>query len=231
MTEVRVRAAGRLIHLPCDRSLTFGRDRGCDVCLDPADRGISRVAGSIEHQAGTWWVVNHSAKRALHVVDETRLALPLPVNAEGWPLSRQAIGGRRITVLVAGELWTHELVVEPVGTQHTDTASRKSADPRSTISHVPTLTENRRAALVALASGYLRPHPDYDPRPLGYEDAAALLGIKGTQLRKRIEQIRGQLTDAGVTGLDSVDARRALCEWSLAMRLISPADLSLLPPA
>lgn len=229
MTGVRVRAAGRLIPLSQGRSLSFGRDRTCDVCLDPADRGISRMAGIVEYKAGTWWVVNCSTKRTLHVVDDSRLAAPLPVNAAGWPLSRYAIGSLRTTVLVAGDLWTHELIVEADGFPCTDSSSKTPSDPRSTISQAPTLTENRRAALAALASGYLRPYPDYDPRPLSYEEAAALLGIGRCQLRKRIEQIRTQLTDAGVVGLDPVDARRSLCEWSLAMRLISVSDLALLP--
>lgn len=228
MTGVRVRAAGRLIPLSEDRSLSFGRDRACDVCLDHADRGISRIAGTIEYESGTWWVVNHSTKRTLHIVDDTRLAVPLPVNAEGWPLSRHAVGHRQITILVAGELWTHELTVEPGLHRRSDTTPGASADPRSTISQMPILTHNRRVALAALASGYLRPHPDYDPRPLSYEGAAALLGIRRSQLMKRIEQIRAQLTEAGVSGLDPVDARRSLCEWSLAMRLITTSDLALL---
>ena len=50
--------------------LTFGRDPSCAVRLDPDDLGISRLAGSIEQDAATWWVLNRSTVRPLEVVDE-----------------------------------------------------------------------------------------------------------------------------------------------------------------
>src|SRR5262249_13464322 len=49
---------------------TFGRSSDCTVCLDADDSGISRRAGSIERDGGTWWLLNRSSVRALAVVDE-----------------------------------------------------------------------------------------------------------------------------------------------------------------
>ncbi|WP_338056624.1 FHA domain-containing protein [Sinosporangium album] len=240
LTTLSVRAAGRVIPLPPDRTLSFGRDRSCDICLDPADPGISRVAGSVECDAGTWWIVNRSTRRTLHIVDDARRAVPLPVNAEGWPQGRYAVGLRVVTVLVAGELWTHELVLEPERAETASETEQPTPPPTSpptpppvpavpAVARVPVLTEAHRAALAALASGYLRPHPHYDPRPLRYEHAAALLGVRAGRVRQRVERVRVRLVAAGVSGLDAVDARRSLCEWCLAMGLIGPHDLKLLP--
>ena len=62
-------AAGRATLAPGDR-LTFGRARECGVCLDPDDLAISRIAGIVEFEHGTWWVANASATRPLSVVDD-----------------------------------------------------------------------------------------------------------------------------------------------------------------
>jgi hypothetical protein len=44
---------GRSRVLTAGEVLTFGRAASCTACLDPQDRGISRLAGCIEHDAGT----------------------------------------------------------------------------------------------------------------------------------------------------------------------------------
>ncbi|HEY1174980.1 MAG TPA: hypothetical protein VGF17_02395, partial [Phytomonospora sp.] len=62
--------------------------------------------------------------------------------------------------------------------------------------------------------------------PLTYQQAASLLGVRADQVRKRIEHIRGELTDRGVLDLGNrQDAPRRLCEWYLSMRLLTRADL------
>src|SRR5690242_4974566 len=49
-----------------DHPFVFGRASLDGVVgLDPNDMGISAVAGSVEHAAGLWWVVNRSRKRRL----------------------------------------------------------------------------------------------------------------------------------------------------------------------
>jgi hypothetical protein len=229
MAALEVTVEERRFGLAPGEVLTFGRDRGCTVCLDPSDQGISRIAGSVEHDQGVWWIVNRSAKRTLHVLDETKLGMPLPVARSGWPPSRRAVDRPELTVLVAGDVWTHAIQVSAPEASAAPGAGPLAGptDPVSTVSQLPALTDNRREALVALARGYLRPYPHYDPRPLTYQAAADLLGLRRPQVVKRVEHVRLQLVEAGVLGLDDEgDARRALCEWLLAMRLITPADLA-----
>ncbi|MEV4165240.1 FHA domain-containing protein [Nonomuraea dietziae] len=215
---------GQVHEVPPGLRYTFGRDPSCTVVLDAADHGISRQAGSIEQLGGTWWVINRSRKRTLHVIDDTGMAAPLPVSHPEWPPSRRPVDQLGLTVLVAGDTWTHVLRVSACSLEAV-AEGPATVDPVSTACHVPAMTEPRRAALVAMASGYLRRYPDYDPRPLTYQETADLLGLRRDQVRKRIEYLREELVEARVPGLEGPDARRALCEWFLGMRVIGPRDL------
>ncbi|MEV0730295.1 hypothetical protein [Polymorphospora sp. NPDC050346] len=207
------------------QALTFGRDASCTVRLDATDLGISRTAGRVHHDGSGWQVTNLSRKRTLHLVDAYGFATPLPVAATGWPSSARAVGHPHTTVLVAGQEWTYALVLTPAARPAQPTAPQP-VDPRSTRNQVPALTPRQRAVLVAMARGYLRPYPHYDPRPHTYNEIAERLGLTRTQVVRRVERVREQLVAAGVLGLEGEgDARRALCEWLLATRVISPADL------
>jgi len=225
MSGLVVRVAGRVYELEPGQAFTFGRDEACTVCLDPVDTGISRVAGSIGQDEGTWWIVNRSAKRTLHVVDETGFSMPVPVALSSGQPSRRAVDRPSLTVLVAGDILTHAIEVSAVGTP----AAQTMADPKNpvpTVTHLPTITDNQREALVALLSGYLQPFPRQSPHPLTYKDAGQVLGVGDTVVRKRIENVRRTLVTSGVPGLEgSDDARRALAEWVLSMRLVTRDDL------
>jgi hypothetical protein len=220
-----VRTGHTLHELDRADELTFGRDASCTVQLHPADRGVSRVAGRIRAHADSWYVTNLSTKRVLHVVDTTGIAAPLPVDRQGWPASRRALDQPGMTILVPGETWTYALSVDgqPPGA---GTVIPDPVDPLSTRDVVLHLTDNRREVLVALARGYLRPYPHYDPQPRSYDDVIAELGLTRRQVTRPVEDMRQLLIDAGVEGLDSGrDGRRALCEWLLSMRLVTAADL------
>ncbi|MGH3904592.1 MAG: hypothetical protein ACRDTE_10430 [Pseudonocardiaceae bacterium] len=225
MAKLVVEIDGRRVELVPGQQITFGRDRSCDLCLDPGDVGISRVAGRIAHDGGVWAVSNLSRKRALHIADAAGFAVPLPVSAPGNGASQRVIDQHTLTVLVAGERWTHAIVLRldhPVAT----VAAPLPSDPVSTRTQVPRLTDERREVLVAMARGYLRAYPHYDPRPRTYQEVADLLTLTKSQVTRRVEKVREDLVQAGVHGLEQeTDARRPLCEWLLAMRVIAPADL------
>lgn len=225
MAKLIVETGGRRIELVPGQQITFGRDRSCDLCLDPGDVGISRVAGRISHDGGVWAVRNLSHKRALHVADATGFTMPLPASALANGASQRMIDQSTLTVLVAGELWTHVIVLR---LEHPSAipVAPLPADPVSTRTQVPRLTEEQREVLVAMARGYLRAYPHYDPRPRTYQEVADLLGLTKSQVTKRVEKVRDDLVRVGVLGLEKkIDTRRALCEWLLAMRVIAPGDL------
>jgi hypothetical protein len=227
---VLVEVAGVRLELHAGEPFTFGRDAAvCTVCLgvDPVDRGISRLAGSITHDNGVWWISNRSTSRCLHVVDlETGIAVPLPVTRDNWPAARHPVDRPTLAVLVAGEVLVHEIVVTASGSDlPVPEKPPDLADPLPTRKLLPPLTDKQREALVAMCEGYLLRFPRYNPEPRTYDEAAGRLGLPSTTVKKRIENVRHQLMEAGVAGLESADARRNLAEWLLSNRLITTTDL------
>ena len=225
---VVVEVDGQRFELDPGSPFTFGRDAAvCTLGLGvrPLDRGISRVAGSISHENGLWWITNRSTTRSLHVIDvDTGIGIPLPVARANWPAPVHPVA-KPLTILVTGEIRGHAISVRAsaddvpvVGTLPA------TVDTVGTRKLLPPLTDKQREALVALVEGYLLPFPHYRPEPRTYEEAASRLGLPASTVRKRIENVRHQLVQAGVANLEAADARRNLAEWMLANRLINAAD-------
>ena len=109
---------------------TFGRSQRTTLCLDPSDLGISRVAGSLEADAGVWWLVNKSGVRPLEVVDDVGIRTVLP------PGRRMALTAP-ITVVVEGATRRHALTVDLPDSAldrlgrggRTDRSGRRQPDP------------------------------------------------------------------------------------------------------
>lgn len=209
-----------------DEPFTFGRSPSCDLTLDDTDRSISRVAGRIEYVGGFWTLFNTSSSRPLYLIGEVGLRRTIPTGG------REVLPNGETRIVVVG-VRTHELVLAVgdaavAAADHID-LTRLDAD-RTTM---PTITANERIALVAVAEGYLLPHPRHDPQPRTYNESADRLGLPVSTVRKRVENVRKKLIDAGVFQIEGADARAATVEFALAVRLITGADLPLLdaPPS
>ncbi|HEY3811401.1 MAG TPA: hypothetical protein VGL49_08195 [Acidimicrobiales bacterium] len=204
--------------------LTFGRSALCTICLDVSDRGISRLAGSVQNESGAWWLWNRSSKRALTIVDE------LGIRSLVVPGRRIAIGGK-LTVVVEGSVRRHALEVRA----DLSVVSVTGEAPQFEGDELPTAAAGEvlinaldRLALVSLFSGYLEPFPRYHPHPRSYADAAAMLGWPRTTLVKRIEHLRTRLTNAGFPNLVGEEALDHLAEWSLTTGVLTREDLQLI---
>jgi hypothetical protein len=203
---------------------TFGRSADCTVCLDADDSGISRRAGSVEWDGGTWWLLNRSSVRALAVVDELGFRSVL---APGRRLAIEA----PIRVVVDGSQGSHTLAVAvpqlapqlaPAGPAVVPTGDATSVGEGVLINQAD------RLAMVALFAGYLEDPPRHDPYPKSYGAAAARLGCPRTTLVKRIEYLRTRLTNAGVPNLMGWNALTNLAEYALVTGLVTKDDLRLL---
>ncbi|MGH9154837.1 MAG: hypothetical protein ACRD1K_03045 [Acidimicrobiales bacterium] len=208
---------------------TFGRSRRCTACLEPADQGISRAAGSIAARADLWLVTN-TGGRPFDVVAPTGIRAPLV------PGGHHVLGSGRHELLLTGLVRRFCLVASIDPRAVADPAER-SAVAGTTLSGTPTegggqvrFTTDDRLALTALLAGYLEAFPRADHRPASYGQAAARLGWRPSTLRKRIERIRQRLTDAGVPGLVGDEAIERLAEHVLATRVITRAHLDDLRP-
>jgi hypothetical protein len=211
------------LEVPEGDTVTFGRSERCTVRLSPTDEGVSRWAGSLGCESGTWWITNESETRPFDVVDQMGFSHPV------GPGLRYAVDGGRVEVVLAGLVHRYCLVVVVA-------PSDRPAEGRPLSSGLPTVsvpealvTPRERLALVALLVGYLEPFPRTTNRPSTYQDAARRLGTSPSTVRKRIEHLRRKLTQAGVPNLWGPQATEHLAAHALATRLVTPDDLSLLP--
>jgi hypothetical protein len=68
---VTVAATGQEFVVAENETFTFGRSPECTVVLDPADRSISRLAGTVACERGHWYIVNRSTVRPMRVIDSS----------------------------------------------------------------------------------------------------------------------------------------------------------------
>jgi hypothetical protein len=223
MTRGQVTVGSQSYELAADEAFTFGRSARCTACLDADDAAISRLAGSIEYDGGTWWLVNRSSVRPLAVIDELGLRSVLA------PGRRHAVESA-VNVVVDGTHGTHTLQVDaPAVAPSSKPGVAQPLDGQETAVGEQTLVNaTDRLALVALFAGYLEEPPRHDPYPKSYAAAAARLGWPRTTLVKRVENLRTRLTTAGVPNLSGWNALSNLAEYALATGLINKSDLALI---
>ncbi len=216
--------AGEEFSLSPERPFVFGRADANDVTgLDANDMGISAVAGSVEWAWGLWWVLNHSRKRRL-LLDEGGGGGPQRLDCG----HRYAINVPRLSILVAGAIYTHHLeVVLP----ESQLARFEGGRPSSgTIGAEMSLSDRDRDVVVALLSGYLDDFPRRQARPRTYQHAAELLGPPwtSTTVRKQIERLKQRLAVRGAY-FEGAQANYDLADHLISNGLLRPGDLDRLP--
>jgi hypothetical protein len=218
---VRVETAAGSTTLVEGQRLTFGRARECTVCLDPEDLAVSRIAGVITFEGGTWWIANNSATRPLSIVDDLGLRAVL------GPGRRAAVQAD-LRVIVGGSRGQHAIRVY-ADAPPTGPLLRQPPGASTAVGEQVLISPADRLAMLALFAGYLADPPRYDPYPRTYAAAAARLGWKRTTLVKRIEYLRSRLDAAGVPDMTGYAALANLAEYALSRGLITREDLALLP--
>ncbi len=215
-------AGGTRREVAPDRVLTFGRATSCDVVLDPADTALSRTAGRLAAEGGTWWLTNTSSTRPLGVVDDLGLRSVLP------PGRRLAVEAP-VTVTAEGARGAHALALTPpAAAVSAPVEAGGGGDLPTRVGGEVLVSAADKLALVALFAGYLEDPPRHDPNPRSYAAAATRLGWPRTTLVKRVEHLRTRLTAAGVPGLSGWNALWALAEWALTTGMVRKEDLALL---
>lgn len=204
-----------------DAPVTFGRDEGCTICLDPGDTGVSRVAGEVHWGDGVWWLENRSRTRPLIVSDDQILRNVLP-QGRRHPLdvvTRVVVDGTRPYTLIV----TPHLAGAPGPAGDAPEGLPTSAGLNARVS------DSDRLALAALFENYVG-NPSRVDGIRSYEAAAARLGQSRDQVRRRVENLRERLYQDGARQLKGAAAMQHLAEFALANGLLTADDLPRLPP-
>lgn len=206
-----------------DESLTFGRSERCTISLKPADDGISRWAGSLRCESGTWWLSNESETRPFDVFDPLGFAHPLA------PGARYALDSGRVEAVLTGLV--HRFCVAVTVAPAADAPGPRRIETGTTTvgGHQVLITPNERLALIAMFAGHLRTFPVPQDEPTTYRQAGRRLGLPPDTVRKRMENVRKKLTSAGVPGLWGARALEHLATYVIVTGTITADDLRLLP--
>jgi hypothetical protein len=204
------------------QEFTFGRSEQCSLCLAADDAAISRRAGMIVAEGGTWLVVNLSGTRPLDVVDGHGLRSTLA------PLRAYALDGR-MRVLVRGSLPKPHMLHISAPHRWARLVEAPTDEECTAIGQNVRISQQDRVGLVALFAGYLEDEDRYDPHPRSYEAAAKRLGCPRTTLVRRVEYLRSRLDKAGVPNMTGPNALNNLAEYVLTSGLITSDDLRALP--
>jgi hypothetical protein len=207
--------------------LTFGRGAGCTITLAAADRGVSRSAGSLVFEQGTWWLCNDSSSSVLYVSGDRGFRVDLP------PGMRAPVQQWHAKIRLQGALDSYTLRLRlpdlddipehdsgagqggrtPVGPpgEHLVTSSRRR----------PPLSGPDRLILAARFEDYLNWRHTGPAAPRSAKETAERIGWQAHTVAKRCENLRDRYSRLGVPGLRGP---RALEE--LAMLLISTGELT-----
>ena len=196
----------------------FGRDKTDDypndVGLNRDDLGISRFVGVIEHAGGSWRVTNVSTSQFLRVVDvASGREYVLPV-ATPRSKSTHELGGERIDIIVGGAIRRYVLKLS-LPARLTENQPGDVLNTKSTQTLKPVLTERQLAVLIAMAEGYLLPHPRTERVPRTDLQIAERLHIGDKTVSKYVEEIKRVFTNAAITELDLLNARSTICQVAI----------------
>jgi len=169
----------------------------------PADLGISRLAGSLEENLGTWWLIQHSTTVPLQVA---RKAVSVAASSR----RRTAVSGT-VTIIVEGQVRRHDSALDADTPPPFCTRFRASPTAATVTTAEALLSEATRWRWwpSSPVTGAL---PPYDPHPAATPTAAGRLDCPHN-VGKRVEHLRTRLTNAAYNLLGE-NALDRLAEWA-----------------
>lgn len=219
-----VEYCGELSTLGPHETLTFGRAGTLVIDDNPY---LHRVLGSLVSRGGYWWLRNVGRRITIEAVDQASGA-----RSSIAPGTEQVLPGAKMLVGFSAGPTRYELSLEtaasPLVSQvaHLDTADYASLP----------LTQMQRELIVVLAESRLRDPSGPMVLPSN-KDAARRLGWSLSKFNSKLDNVCRKLSKAGVAGLKSGDdgqrnhdRREVLVDTAVTGRLVSKADLRLLPP-
>jgi hypothetical protein len=215
---------------PLAELVRFGRSQGCEVVLDPEDRSISRMAGSI-HRHGPAWLLRNASSRAtlhLHRVDGAFEQL------RPGDRPRELFSGDEIEIPTAG--FPHRL---RVFLPRRDPITDPGVVPEEPTENLPGLVtrddlrldRNQWQLLAALMIGWILPHR-YAREPTDDDTIIRLITAPGEEVMSRkavqlrIKRLRERIAEQ--IG-EPLATRWDLCHWAESALVVTVRDVEQLP--
>ncbi|HET7304836.1 MAG TPA: hypothetical protein VFJ12_09860 [Segeticoccus sp.] len=215
--------------------LTIGRTGDVELDDNPY---LHRSFLTISDEGGLWWLANVGSTLTATVADHKGLF-------QAWlsPGARIPLALERFTVWFTAGPTTYDfevLVDDPafVATTELD-ASHAAPDDgggETTVGRV-SFTPDQKLLVVALCEGFLRRSYAGQGQIPSSAAAAERLGWTVTKFNRKLDNVCQKLADAGTRGLHGGPGKLAsnrksrLVEHALSVRLVTEADLVLLPGA
>ncbi len=226
---VRVEFCGEVYVAREERPLTIGRTG--DVQLDD-NPYLHRSFLTVSHEGGLWWLTNVGTTLSATIADpEGRL--------QAWlsPGARVPLALDRFTVWFTAGPTTYDfdVVVDDPAFVSTSAHPVPAAEGgRTTVGRV-SMTPDQQLLLVALCEDFLRRTSAGQGEIPSSAAAAARLGWTVTRFNRKLDNVCQKLATSGVRGLHGgpgnlATGRKArLVEHALSVRMVTEADLALLP--
>jgi hypothetical protein len=217
------------------QALTFGRSARCTITLPAADRGVSRSAGSLLFEQGTWWLRNDSSSSVLYVSGDRGFRVDLPPGMRA-PVQQWHAKIRLQGALDSYALWLRLPDLDDLP-EHDPEAGQGGGIPAGpTGEHLVTSTRRRpplsgpdRLILAARFEDYLNWRHTGPAAPRSAKETGARIGWQPHTVAKRCENIRDRYSRLGVPGLRGPRALEELATLLISTGELTAEDLRRLP--
>lgn len=215
------------VRLGPGEEFTFGRSLWCTFCVDEQDRNISRRAGLIAYEEGSWVLSNTSDTRPFSVFDTDRMTRRELLAGQRHPLD-----ARCFRISLPGSRRAHfefTIVNEALEDDQSDLGAGEGArSPKvgTPTLGAPELSRRQRLDVAALSWEWHDPPGRRGPRPLTYDQAARRLRCTPKSLERRVSELRSSLVRRGYQQLDDL---AMMCSFLVTgCRAVGPEDFGLL---
>lgn len=221
---------------PTER-FTFGRAKTCNAVLPNEDRGVSRLAGSFEWRADSWWLANVSASSMLYLSGDLGFRADIPPGM-ALPLQQWHAKVRLEGILNSYTLRMRlpDLDQEDDADENGDTESPEDVAqvvPERTVTSTKLrapLNDADRLVLAARFEEYLTWKHSGQAAPRSARETAERIGWQPHTVSKRCENIRNRYVRIGVPGLRGQRALEELAALLISTGELTTDDLRRLPP-
>ena len=212
---------------PSERA-SFGRGPDSDFIVgsDPVDRLVSRRAGEVRFEGGTWIIMN-TGRRPMFIVEpagETELRPPGTGGSEAPVLYNDC------WLRLPGTSRDHAIELSVPASERPPLAIVLSSD--STLATIVetrvVLTANELQSVLAIYESYLALPPFYHREPRSFRAAGYRLGVAEGKVKADLRRVQDKVARAGGPADGGLRYRDALISWLMSREVVQRDQLGML---